>query len=79
MARALAEENSGAFERTVDGSQMTCAQGAAPGGPARSFDASLDGGTRRVVDRHVESVVDKAALTVLRSAAPMCDVTWLNR
>ena len=51
--------------------KMTFARGAALPDPARLFNSSLDGGTRRAIDFHEGDVVDGAALKALIREAIM--------
>ena len=48
---------------------MTFAKGAALDDPARLFNASLEGNTRRAIDMHEGEEVDAAALKALIRAA----------
>ena len=49
--------------------KMTFAHGAALQDPARLFNASLEGGTRRAIDFHEGATIDEAALKALLRAA----------
>ncbi|WP_421935049.1 DUF1801 domain-containing protein [Phenylobacterium sp.] len=49
--------------------KLTFAQGAALEDPARLFNSSLEGNTRRAIDIHEGEAIDEAALTALVRAA----------
>jgi hypothetical protein len=49
--------------------KLTFAKGAALDDPARLFNASLDGNTRRAIDFHEGATIDAAALQALVRAA----------
>ena len=56
-------------ETYKNGVKMTFAKGAALKDPARLFNASLDGNTRRAIDFHEGETIDEAALKALIRAA----------
>ena len=49
--------------------KLTCAKGASLKGPAKIFNSSLDGNTRRAIDIHEEEEVDADAFKALIRAA----------
>jgi hypothetical protein len=52
--------------------KMTFAKGAALKDPAKLFNASLEGNTRRAIDFHEGDTIDEAALkTLIRAAAAL--------
>jgi hypothetical protein len=55
--------------------KLTFARGAALADPARFFNASLDGNTRRAVDIHEGDTIDEKALTALIRAAVALNVS----
>jgi hypothetical protein len=58
-----------AYKRAV---KLTFAKGAALDDPARLFNASLDGNTRRAIDIHEGDAIDEAAFrTLVRAAAKL--------
>lgn len=54
--------------------KLTFAKGAALDDPARLFNASLDGGTRRAIDLHEGDAIDAAAFKALLRAAVALNV-----
>ena len=55
--------------------KMTFAKGAALDDPAKLFNASLEGNTRRAIDFHEGDAIDEKALTALIRAAVALNVT----
>ncbi|MEZ5294332.1 MAG: DUF1801 domain-containing protein [Vicinamibacterales bacterium] len=59
--------------------KLTFAHGAALPDPARLFNASLGGGTRRAIDIHEGEAIDEKALKALVRAAVSLNVTRASR
>jgi hypothetical protein len=59
--------------------KLTFFQGAALADPARLFNASLEGGTRRAIDIHQDDAIDEAAFRELIRAAVAFNVARRKR